>query len=324
MSRGPGWRTAGLAGLALTRRSFQRRRPAVRPMLDLLEPWEEEVDEQAARVQVLTGIRGFPYRPRRVEDVPGDALAALRRAVGIRGVEDLFVVPAQARPGRGGGRRQILTPASVLGFGPGGVAMWVGAPALPGVRVVLRPEQVAAIETAHILLYARLTILATDARLNIHYNAVADHELRPLLLALRRRVAGTELELPAAPEPNAGLPYKWRRLLSSGAACLDDGDTVVAVAGALPVPRWAEAAYAAVVLTSRELVVLADPVHADGAGARHGVDTHCIPRARIEQIRADGQFLRVRVGGADLQLPLGGELAARVVDAFARHLPTAQ
>ncbi|MGW2287335.1 hypothetical protein [Streptomyces phaeochromogenes] len=324
MSRGPGWRMSGLAGLAVTRRSFRRRRPAARPMLDLLEPWEEEVDEQAVRVQVLTGIRGFPYRPRRAEDVPGDALAALRQAVGARGVEDLFVVPAQARPGRlGGGRRQILTPASVLGFGSGGVAMWVGAPALPGVRVVLRPEQVAAIETEHILLYARLTVLATDARLNIHYNAVADRELRPLLLSLRRCVAGTALDLPA-PVPNAGLPYKWRRLLTSGAACLDDDDTVAAVAGALPVPRWAEAAYAAVVLTSRELVVLADPVHAEGAGGRHGVDTHCIPRARIEQVRADGPLLRVRVGGADLQLPLGGELSARVVEAFARHLPTAQ
>ncbi|MEV0222145.1 hypothetical protein [Streptomyces sp. NPDC050704] len=324
MSRGPGWRMAGLAGLAVRRSSFRRRRPAVRPTLDLLEPWEQEVDEQTARAQVLSGVRGFPYRPRRAEDVPGGALAALRQAVGVRGAEDLLVVPAQTRPGRlGGSRLQILTPAGVLGFGPGGVALWVGPPALPGVRVVLRPQQVAAIETTHILLYARLTILATDARLNLHYNAVAQHELHPLLLSLRRRVARTELDLPDTPLPNAGLPYKWRRLLTSDAACLDDGDPFAAVAGALPVPRWSEAAYAAAVLTPRELVVLADPVHAARTVGRHGLDTHCIPRARIEQVRADGPLLRIRVCGADLELPLGEELSARVVHSFARHLPTA-
>ncbi len=261
----------------------------------------------------------------RAADVPDGALGALRQAAGIRDVEDLLVVPAQARPGRlGGSRLQILTPAGVLGFGPGGVALWVGAPALPGVRVVLRPQQVAAIETTHILLHARLTILATDARLTIHYNAVAEHELHPLLRSLRRRVAHTELDLPDAPVPNAGLPYKWRRLLVSDAVCLDDGDPVAAVAGRLPVPRWSEPAYAAVVLTPRELVFLADPVHTEPTGGRHGLDTHCIPRARIEQVRADGPLLRVRVCGADLQLPLGDELSARVVHTFARHLPTAR
>ena len=81
----------------------------------------------------------------------------------------------------------------------------------------------AAIETAQILLYARLTVLAADARLNPHYNAVAKHELHPLVLA-----------------------YKWRRLLTSDVALLGDGDPAVAVAGALPVPRRSQAAYAAV------------------------------------------------------------------------------
>jgi hypothetical protein len=78
-----------------------------------------------------------------------------------------------------------------------------------------------------------------------------------------------------------------------------------------------------VVLTPRELVVLADPVHADRTGGRHGVDTYSVPRARIEQVRADGPLLRIRVCEADLQLPLGEELSARVVHAFARHLPIA-
>lgn len=293
-------------------------------MPELLEPWEQEVDEQTAHAHVLTGVHGLPYRPRRVANVPGGALGALRQAVGTEDVEDLLVVPAQARPGRlAGSRLQILTPASVLGFGPGGVALWAGAPALPGVRVVLRPQQVAVIETAQILLHARLTILATDARLNLHYNAVAGHELHPLLLSLRRRVAGTELDLPDAPLPHAGLPYKWRRLLTSDAASLADGEPIAAVAGALLVPRRSAAAHAAVALTPRELVVLADPVRADRTGGRHGVDTRCIPRARIEQVRADGPLLRVRVCGADLELPLGEELSARVGHAFARHLPTA-
>lgn len=322
--RGPGWRIDGLAGLAVSGRSLLRRRPAARPRLELLEPWEQEVDERTARALTRSGIRGFPYRPRRAEDVPGGALEELGQAVGVSTFRDVFVVPAHTRPGRmGGSRLQLLTPAGVLGFGPGGVGLWIGAPAEPGVRVALRPEQVAAIETSHVLLYARLTILATDARLNIHYNAVAEHELHPLVLALRRRVAPTELDLPDVPVPNAGLPYKWRRLLTSHTARLNGGDPVAAVAGPLPVSLRSDPAYAAVVLTPRELVVLADPVLVERTGGRHGLDTHCIPRTRIEQVRADGPLLRVRVSGADLQLPLGERLSARTVHAFARHLPVA-
>ncbi len=325
MFRSPEWPLGGLARVAMRHGSLRRkRRPAARPRLDLLEPWEQAVDEQTARAHILPGVHGFPYRPRSTEDVPDGALGALRRAVGAGDADDLLVLPAHTRPGRlGDSRLQILTPSSVLGFGPGGVALWVGAPALPGVRVALHPQRVAAIETAHILLYARLTIFATDARLNVHYNAVSGHHLHPLVQSLRRRVARTELDMPDAPAPNAGLPYKWRRLLTSDAARLDDGDPVAAVAGALPVPRRSEAAYAAVVLTPRELVVLADPVHADTTGGRHGLDTHAIPRASIEQVRADGPLLRVRVCGADLQLPLGQELSARVVHEFARYLPIA-
>lgn len=103
-------------------------------------------------------------------------------------------------------------------------------------------------------------------------------------------------------------------------ARLDDGDPVAVVAGALPVPPRSEAAYAAVVLTPRELVVLTDPLHAERTGGRHGVDTHVIPRARIEQVHADDRHLRVRVCGADLRMPLGQELSRRVVHTFAHHL----
>ncbi|MEW2396726.1 hypothetical protein [Streptomyces sp. NPDC046862] len=305
-------------------RLLRRRRPAARPRPDLLEPWEQAVDEQTARAHTLPGVHGFPYRPHRAEDVPDGALGALRRAVGTDDTDHLLVLPARTRPGRlGDSRLQILTPTGVLGFGPGGVALWVGAPALPGVRVVLHPQQVAAIETAHILLYARLTILATDTRLTVHYNAVAGHHLHPLVRSLRRRAARTELDMPDAPVPDAALPYKWRRLLASDVARLDDGDPIAVVAGALPVPPRSEAAYAAVVLTPRELVVLTDPLHAERTGGRHGVDTHVIPRARIEQVRADDPLLRVRVGGADLQLPLGQDLSRRVVHTFAHHLPVA-
>lgn len=322
MLRSPGWSAGSLARFAVRRHSLRRRRPAVRPRLDLLEPWEQEVDEETARAHLLTGARGLPYRPRSVEDVPGGAFAALREAVGAGDAEHLFVAPAQTRPGRlGGSRLQILTPTRVLGFGPGGVALWVGAPALPGVRAVLRPQQVAAIETAQILLYARLTILAADARLDLHYSAVAKHELHPLVRSLRRRAATTELDLPDASDVQGGLPYKWRQLLASDAVLLGDGDPVAAVAGALPVPRRSAAAYAAVLLTPRELVVRADPVHGGRTGDHHGVDTHFIPRTRIEQVRAEGPLLRVRVGEADLHLPLGEDLSARVVHAFGRHLP---
>jgi hypothetical protein len=313
----------GLARFAVRRHPPRRRRPAVRPRLDLLEPWEQEAGEEAVRAHVLPGVGGLPYRPRRFEEVPAGASAALREAVGAAGPRDLFVAPAQSRPGRLGRQGlQILTPVRVLGFGPGGVALWVGAPAEPGVRAVLRPQRVAVIETAQILLQARLTILAADLRLNLHYSAVGEQALRPLVASLRRRAADLGMSLPAASISGVGLPYKWRRLLAADLALLSDGDPVAAVAGALPVPRRTEAAYAVVALTPRELVVRTDPVSGHAAGGRHGVHTYFVPRARIERVRADGPLgLRIRVGGADLRLPLGEDLSARVVDAFAQHLP---
>jgi hypothetical protein len=140
---------------------------------------------------------------------------------------------------------------------------------------------------------------------------------------LRRRVAAAERELPPAPAALAALPYKWRRLLASDAVRLETGEQVAAVAGPLPVPRRAEPAYGAVVLTARELVTLADPFSVESAGGRYGVDTHSIPRDRIEMVRADGQGLRVRACGTDIALPLGEDLAHRAVDAFARHVPVA-
>ncbi|MFF7639848.1 hypothetical protein [Streptomyces canus] len=244
--------------------------------------------------------------------------------MGSADLKNLLVIPSQTRPARPGrSRLQVLTPPSVLGFGPGGVALWVGAPDRPGVQVVICSGQVAAIETVHILLYARLTVLAADARLSVRYNAVAERELQPLVLALRRRVAAAERELPPAPAALAALPYKWRRLLASDAVRLETGEQVAAVAGPLPVPRRAEPAYGAVVLTARELVTLADPVSVERAGGRYGVDTHYIPRDRIETVRADGQGLGVRACGTDIALPLGEDLAHRAVAAFARHVPVA-
>jgi len=331
--RKPDWPFGGLARLALRRPSPWRRRSAERPRFDLLEPWEQVVDEPTARAHTPSGVHGLPYRPRRTEDLPDGAFGELRRAVGADGAQQLIVLPARIRHGHlgdsrnGGGRRPILTPAGVLGFGPGGVALWIGAPALPGVRVALEPRQVAAIGTTQVLLDSRLTILAAHARLDVHYNAVAERALLPLVRNLRRHAARSTPDLPPdlpdAPVPNAELPYKWRQLLASDAVRLDAGEPVAVVAGALPVPKGSEAAYAAVVLTPRELVVLADPLDTDATGGRHGVDTHFVPRANIEEVRDDGPLLRVRVQGADLQLPLGRQLSTRTVRAFAHQLPIA-
>lgn len=287
-----------------------KRGVAVGVDLDPREPWEMEVDEDTARAQALTGIRGFPYCPRRAEDTPSGAAVALREAVGTGGLADLLVVPAQARPARSGrSRRQVLT-------------LWVGPPARPGVQVAVSAREVAAIETVHILLYARLTILAPQTRLSIRYNAVAEHELQPLVRALRRRITGSAQDgLPYDVRPDSGLPYKWRRLLASDIARLDDGETVAAVAGPVPGPRRSEAAFGAVVLTARELVVLADPVQAERAGGRYGVDAHHIPRARIESLSAEGPLLRVQALGVDLRLPLGEDLSGRAAKLFAGYLP---
>lgn len=307
------------------RDTLWRRHADRTPWLDLdpREPWEQDIDEATARAQAPTGLRGFPYRPRRLQDIPDGALAALRDAVRAEGMGNLLVVPPQARPARSGrSRTQLLTPASVLGFGPYGAALWVGPPtARPGVQVVVPAQHVSAVETVHILLYARLTIRAAGAWLTVRYNAVADRELRPLVQALRRRTADALQDLPATPALEGGLPYKWRRLLTSDEARLDDGEPMAAVAGRLPTSRRADPAYAAVVLTPHELIVLADPVHADPTGGHYGLDSHYLPRAGVEQLHADGPLLRIRVRGTDLAMPLGEQLANCAVDTFARYLP---
>lgn len=298
--------------------------PADRRELDPPDPWEQEIDQHTARSLVPEGLRSFPYRPQRAQDIPRGALPVLREAVNIEDVHDVLVIPAQARPaGLGRNRRLVLTPASVLGFGTDGAALWVDTPGWPSVAAVIRAEQVAAVETVHILLFARLTISSATARLNIRYNAVADDQLRPLVLGLRRRVAETELAVPAGVEPGVDLPDKWERLVAGSVPRLFPEEPIAAVAGVLPTSRRAGLAHAAVALTPRELSILTDPIHADpsAAGPQYGVDAYHIPRARIESLHAEGVTLLVRANGADLPLSLGKDLASRAAEAFAGHLP---
>ncbi|MET7775007.1 hypothetical protein ABZU94_08695 [Streptomyces mirabilis] len=235
----------------------------------------------------------------------------------------MLVIPAQARPvGLGHSPRQILTPTSALGFGTAGVALWVETTPQPGVRVVIPFQQVAAVGTEHILLSARLTIRSTAARLTARYNAVADDQLRPLMLDLRRRTAVCAAELPTASDLGMELPYKCRRLLEGHTPRLYDGEPV---AGRLPVPRRTEPAHAVVALTVGKLVVLTDPVHSAAltVGDLLGVDAHHIPRAGIETVRVAGASLRVLSRRVNLELPLGADLATGVVEAFAGYLPVA-
>jgi hypothetical protein len=109
--------------------------------------WEQIVARDLTPLLLPEGRQAAVYRPADVAWLPDGALEALVEAVGRVGLEDLLVVPAVAWPiGWWRRSRCLYAPRCVAGIGERGVALWVQALPVPGVRVQVPFGEIAAVE----------------------------------------------------------------------------------------------------------------------------------------------------------------------------------
>ncbi len=275
------------------------RRPADPP-----ESWELEYSESEGGAYSRGVYDVFPRLPRREEEVPPGALEALNSSCLLAGLRQLLLLPMAVRA-TGHGEEKVISPASVLGLGNRAVGLWTEKPE-PGVKVLIPLERLSAIEDVTVLLYGRLSFLSFDQRLTIRYNTLARSSLKPLLLELRRKLAGPPLPLPPE-EPACGeLPLKWRRLLRSPQLRFREGAPVAFRFALTPRSTRDDIDRGQLlVLSPHELLYLRDPPE---ASHNYGEDSFIVPRPRISRVRVRERYLEVASNGARLSLSMAPEL----------------
>ncbi len=271
---------------------------------DPRESWELEYTEGEGASYYRGIYDVFPRQPRRDEEVPPGALEALDSRCSLDGLRHLLLLPMAVRA-TGHGGEKVIAPASVLGLGNRAVGLWTEKPE-PGVKVLIPLERLSAIEDVTILLYGRLGFLSFDQRLTIRYNTLARPSLKPLLLELRRKLAGPPLPLPPE-EPACGeLPLKWRRLLRGPQLRFREGAPLAFRFAVTPRRTRDDIDRGQLlVLSPHELLYLCDPPE---ASHNYGEDSLIVPRPRISRVRVRERYLEVASNGARLSLTMAPEL----------------
>jgi hypothetical protein len=271
---------------------------------DPRESWELEYTERESDAYYRGIYDVFPRLPRREEEVPPGALEALTASCSLDGLRQLLLLPMAVRA-TGHGAEKVVSPASVLGLGNRAIGLWTEKPE-PGVKVLIPLERLSAIEDVTILLYGRLSFLSFDQRLTIRYNTLARRSLRPLLLELRRKLAGPPLPLPPE-EPACGeLPLKWRRLLRSPQLRFREGAPLTFRFAVTPKSTRDDIDRGQLLVVSpHELLYLCDPPE---ASHNYGEDSLIVPRPRISRVRVRERYLEVASNGARLSLSMAPEL----------------
>jgi len=245
----------------------------------------------------------FPRTPRRAEDVPEGAFESLNASCSLEGLRQVFVIPRAVRS-TGCGDQKVISPGSVLGVGTRAVGLWTEKPGR-GVKVLIPLDRLAAIEDLTILLYGRLSFLSFAEKLTIRYNTLARSNLRPALLELRERLAGSPLPLPLEEEV-AELPIKWKRLLRSPYLRFRESAPVAFRFAVAPGKSRDDVQRGQLlVVNPYELVYMFDPLE---ASHNYGEDSFIVPRPRITRVRFREKYLEVVSNGARLSLSMAPEL----------------
>jgi hypothetical protein len=279
-------------------------RESTHRLSDPAERWELECQEPAPTASPRGAYDVFPYTPRRADDVPRDALEALRNQCSVEGLERLLVVPRAVRY-TGRGDHRVISPRSFLGIGTQAVGLWTEEP-VRGIKVLIPVDRLGAIEDVTILLYGRLSFVSFAERLTIRYNTLARPGLWPALLSLRQTLATAPLPLPQDDAPRAQLPIKWERVLGSPMARFHEGAPLL-YRFAVERRRTAEDVDRGqmLVVNPHELVYICDP---PAASHNYGEDSVVIPRARITRVRVQEKHLEIACNGARLSLDMTPEL----------------
>jgi hypothetical protein len=150
----------------------------------------------------------------------------------------------------------VETPTQVLGLADRGVALWVETKPAPGVQRVIGLDELAAIDQRQILTCTRLTFLARNRRLRVHYKALAGHELDRALAAVRAAASGYPLAVPEEPPPPM-LPARAHMTYSLAVRLRPCDPALLRFAGAPD--QGKDVGGTLVALTPGELVIVRDP-----------------------------------------------------------------
>ena len=281
--------------------------------VDPPDRWERPMDRRLLPSLQGEGMRGHPYRPVTLRDVPPAAVEDLRGSLGEVDAERLFVLPSSRRTVDRGGNAWVTTPTRVIGMGAAAIALWVDDGTLPGTRAQIRFDDVLAVMDLSVMLLGRLEVTGEHASFIVRYNAVNRPDLRDMLLPLRRSVVASPVPAPRDGAGERDLPLKWLNVVQSpDAQPAGRGDIALVAGGIQPQPR---ARGGVAVLTTQELVVATDP-NPDSTEARYGVDLVAVPRARIGSIAHVRDRLELRITAdspTTLRLSVDAELGRQIV-----------
>jgi hypothetical protein len=271
--------------------------------LDPAETWEQPYCK--ADGAYYRGVQdAFPHSPRRIEDIPAEALESLRWSCGVQGLRQIFIIPSAVRA-VGWKDQRVASPKSILALGSRAVGLWTEKPE-PGVKVVIDLEQLSAIEDVTILLYGRLSFYAAGNRLTIRYNTLARAGLGPALLGLRRRLAGTGEPVPSCADGREALPFKWMYIVHSTRVRLHEQAPVAYRFAVSPARSRHDIERAQLlVLNAHELIYLCDP---PAASHGYGEDSFILPRSRISTVRLGEESTGFTCNGIHFSLPMRSEL----------------
>jgi len=282
---------------------------APRFSVDPAEKWEVFLTEKDSLSYFEGTYASRPFTPRRFQDLPDGSWEALADPCGIDDLHQVLVIPWAVRP-VGLGRREVISPNSVLAVGTRAVGLWTEKPE-PGTKVIIPVEQVAALEDVIILLYGKLSFIPFSQRLTIRYNTVCRRGFEPALVELRKRLAGTPRHLAKVDVPASNLSYKWKNILNSAAVQLIQGAGVEYEFASIPRrTRRGSERFQLVALTPYELVILSDP---ESDYLRYGEDSYIIPRGKLESVKSAEEGLEVLSNGTRLVLPVTRRLQETVL-----------
>jgi hypothetical protein len=286
---------------------------------DAPECWESPVDAEIATRSVC-GLPNRPYAPLAWEEVPDGAAGALERACGAWRLDQLFVIPPAARPAARG-TDWLWAPTQVLGLADRGVALWVDTEPVPGVQLVVALDDLAAIERIQLGLQVRLTVLARDRSLAVHYSALAAPELEPALAAVRAAVCGYPGMI--GDEPPPPMPPNWAHVARSLAVRLRAGDPAL-LRFRRAFGEVDSSGDTLLAFTPGELVIAREPdPEPFGPTGAWGPDLLHVPRTCLEGADRMDTGVRLLVRGVQLEVPLTrsitDDLLDLVEDAISKH-----
>jgi hypothetical protein len=277
------------------------------------DPWERDLDRRLLPSLQGEGMRGHPYRPVTLRDVPPAAAEDLGDGVGSVVAERIFVLPSGRRTTDRGGNQWVTTPTRVIAIGDDAIALWVDDGVRPGVRARIPFAEVLAVMDLNVLLLGRLEIAGERDSFVVRYNAVNRPDLRDMLLPMRRSYAAMRGPRSASSLQPSDLPFKWKGAVLSSDVQVAGPEDVVIAAGGLG-GRRGRAHGGVAVLTSRELVIATDPT-SSSKEAEYGFDTVAVPRSRVQALAGTNGLLEIRIASnapTTLWLTVDPELASQI------------